>query len=571
MRHVDEQFIYSGVIPWKYVHSAPGLHQQVGIAVNVAHKGTKKTDNVFGQMGNKKKGLRGLKTFTLARPNTPFAFVGGFDGELLLSAREKLTIPFSAQGLKKPAVVSLGKESIEINAETFISGFMTVTAADLDSALELTVQTNEDTHTRLFESLGQQFNKIMQRLNASNIEEPLAALHVQSLKALCSDYMNRAKVIHHNDSNESHAVWYSKIYKWQKLLLASLPETGFDLAAHVQLAKPLAMAFVSEGDGSLQFATLQVPPDFNPQQSYPLVCYLHGAGPRVPVDYLNSLENNKGQDTLWLSGDDEQVKASGQRQCILVSPFGRGTRGYKGLAEEDVWQSLRIAEQLFKIDEDRRYITGFSMGCAGAFALASRRPDYWAAVNLSAGFHRWGDCWNEKLYENVTGLPLVIWCGTGDKRMHSGLQALLPEWNKRNFTIDSVTTPEGVVHTYPYFAYSEMLLRCFKHKRGAIEAFNCRPRAYDGSSYRIAGRYGFTPVTTDLAWDTVSFSVQHKDNTFNISSEGDIRAFQINPAEFGYFANSRRSDSDVIIRWNDQAVYSGALDKTIHINPNSDP
>lgn len=570
MRHNKNIFTYRGVIPWKYLHSAPGLHTHLGIAVNVAHKGSKQTDNVYGHMSHKRKGTRSLELFSLGRPTANFFFIGGFDGQLLLSAREQLSIPFSAQGMETAIAVRLGKETLEFEASTFTSGFVHINADDLRTSLELSVQTPTQKITRHFESLAHQYTEIMRRLEASNTENAIAAIHVNSLKALCTDYMNRANIMHHNNATDSQTVWYSKLYNWQRLLLSSLPKTGFDLHAHLQLGKPLALAFVSEGDGSLQFASLQVPVAYNPQQRYPLVCYLHGAGPRFPVDYLNSLENNSGQDTLWLSGADEKIKNSAQRQCILVSPFGRGTRNYQGLAEDDVWQALAVTEQLFSIDADRRYISGFSMGCAGSFALAARRPDYWAAVNLSAGFHRWGDCWNEKLYENVSGLPLVIWCGTGDKRMHDGLQALLPTWKKRGFNIDSVTTPTDVVHTYPYFAYSDMLLRCFKHRRGNVEAFNCRPRAYDGSSYRIQGRYGFTPVTSGLAWDTVSFSVQHKDNTFNITSDGDIRAFHIDPHAFGHFANSRRSDSHVIIQWNDKAVYSGPLEQPIRIQPSTD-
>jgi len=54
--------------------------------------------------------------------------------------------------------------------------------------------------------------------------------------------------------------------------------------------------------------------------------------------------------------------------------------GYQGIAEKDVYDMLADVERRFPVDEDRVYLTGISMGGAGALRLALTRPDVWAAV-----------------------------------------------------------------------------------------------------------------------------------------------------------------------------------------------
>ena len=53
---------------------------------------------------------------------------------------------------------------------------------------------------------------------------------------------------------------------------------------------------------------------------------------------------------------------------------------YQGIAERDVYDILADVERRFPIDPDRVYLTGISMGGAGALRLALTRPDVWAAV-----------------------------------------------------------------------------------------------------------------------------------------------------------------------------------------------
>jgi predicted peptidase len=65
---------------------------------------------------------------------------------------------------------------------------------------------------------------------------------------------------------------------------------------------------------------------------------------------------------------------------LVACPFARGTMGYQGIAEQDVYGVLADVKRRYPVDDDRIYLTGASMGGGGALWLGLTRPDLWAAV-----------------------------------------------------------------------------------------------------------------------------------------------------------------------------------------------
>jgi pimeloyl-ACP methyl ester carboxylesterase len=65
---------------------------------------------------------------------------------------------------------------------------------------------------------------------------------------------------------------------------------------------------------------------------------------------------------------------------IAAAPYARGTAGYQGIPEQDVYEMLDDIKSRFLIDEDRIYLTGLSMGGGGTLWLGMTRPDVWAAI-----------------------------------------------------------------------------------------------------------------------------------------------------------------------------------------------
>ncbi|MCB1062151.1 MAG: prolyl oligopeptidase family serine peptidase [Verrucomicrobiae bacterium] len=101
-------------------------------------------------------------------------------------------------------------------------------------------------------------------------------------------------------------------------------------------------------------------------KEWPLVVFLHGAGERG--DNLDQVKQH---------GPPKRVEAGEEFPFILVSPQ---------CPKEGWWPSEPVhglithLEKTLKIDADRIYLTGLSMGGYGTWALASDQPDRFAAI-----------------------------------------------------------------------------------------------------------------------------------------------------------------------------------------------
>jgi hypothetical protein len=119
--------------------------------------------------------------------------------------------------------------------------------------------------------------------------------------------------------------------------------------------------FHSTADGSEQPYAFHAPANVDAEKRLPLVVSLHGAG----QDHHAGLRH---------------VLSGGPAACYVAAPFGRGSMGYDGIAETDVYDVVDDVSRRFRVDPDRVYLTGVSMGGSGTLSLALRRPDVWAAI-----------------------------------------------------------------------------------------------------------------------------------------------------------------------------------------------
>lgn len=145
-------------------------------------------------------------------------------------------------------------------------------------------------------------------------------------------------------------------------------------------------AYYSSADGSGQHFVIAVPADFDPQKSYPLIVALHGLGgrPKPNFDRVHS------------------------EQYIEVQPWGRGDTQYAALGDHDVRSVIDYVKQWYRIDPDRVYLIGWSMGGRGTWTIASRHPDLFAAA---APFFGWGD---ELPLRNLRNVPIFNQHGQKD-------------------------------------------------------------------------------------------------------------------------------------------------------------
>src|SRR5262249_47708578 len=148
-------------------------------------------------------------------------------------------------------------------------------------------------------------------------------------------------------------------------------------ATSLHAAGPQVTTFHSNIDDSNQPYALYSPPLPAQGKKYPLVIALHEAG----SDHRLNLRRVFGKGNLPGETDPHATRLFPQWkdvEYIVASPLARGSMGYRGIPEQDVYDVIADVKQRFSIDEDRIYLTGIAAGGAGALWLGITRPDIWA-------------------------------------------------------------------------------------------------------------------------------------------------------------------------------------------------
>ncbi len=135
-------------------------------------------------------------------------------------------------------------------------------------------------------------------------------------------------------------------------------------------------------------------PSGHEQQAFPLLLFLHGAGERG--DDLEMVKKH---------GPPKLIEAGQQLPFIVVSPQCPAGRW---------WEPVELAALLdeivekYKVDEDRIYVTGLSMGGFGTWALAAYQPKRFAAIVPICGG---GEPFRTRLFSQV---PAWVFHGAKD-------------------------------------------------------------------------------------------------------------------------------------------------------------
>lgn len=223
---------------------------------------------------------------------------------------------------------------------------------------------------------------------------------------------------------------------------------------------PQDMTFFSSADESNQPYAIYIPENFDETKAYPLVVFLHGALSNHRLGLRRAFgEGNKQGPEFGTPGfvpaetDLEVTRFYPELKSvdyIVAAPFSRGTAGYQGIPEQDVYDMLADIKSKFLIDEDRMYLTGLSMGGGGTLWVGLSRPDLWAAIAPVCPAPPQG---TDQLAMNALNIPVHLFVGDRD-----GLMATSDAWEK-NFKehgvdVEYIIYP-GIAHNSWEYAYED--------------------------------------------------------------------------------------------------------------------
>ncbi len=119
-------------------------------------------------------------------------------------------------------------------------------------------------------------------------------------------------------------------------------------------------------DGSVQPYSIFLPSSFKPEQTYPMILLLHGAH---VTDWAQNIVAYDAKD--W---------------AIQIAVHDRGNNRYRDIGEVDLDEVLREVKRRYRIDAEKIYLAGHSMGGYGTWFQATHRPDLWASISPQAGY-----------------------------------------------------------------------------------------------------------------------------------------------------------------------------------------
>ena len=235
-----------------------------------------------------------------------------------------------------------------------------------------------------------------------------------------------------------------------RLLLVSVVLLFGSISISGQKLKPgpQDLTFFSTVDETNQPYSIYIPNNFDESKEYPLVIFLHGAMSNNHLGLrrafgLGNIQGTSFTEPGFVHKEDD-LEASRywpempDIDYIVAAPLARGTAGYQGIPEQDVYDMLEDIKSRFNIDEDRTYLTGLSMGGGGTLWLGLTRPDIWAAIAPTCPAPPEG---TTDIYRNGSNLPVHFFVGDKD-----GLMQGTKEWRDR---FESIGAPVVEYVEYP--------------------------------------------------------------------------------------------------------------------------
>ncbi len=308
--------------------------------------------------------------------------------------------------------------------------------------------------------------------------------------------------------------------------------------------RSLMFAFVSRYDKTLQLYSLRLPRGWDPEKAYPMIVYLHGYVSNPHPLWFTSLSFGPGA-----KNPPSKAKAEELEPHFSLGPWGRGNTQYRYAGETDVWEALKDAESQFKIDADRIYLTGHSMGGYGTWSIGVRSPDRWAGLGIFSGGDSYAPA-RSGLAANAALMPVMIWHGQKDntvpvERAYGMRDALGKVGNTAKVIID-----EDAGHSVPRGASLPVKRWLLQHRRVRPDRFS-----YLADSQTHRGAWGVVMRRDPFKTPNPRFDCRVDGAAVHIDSEGtDGLDIQLGAGGLGLSGN-------VTVIWNGEKAYEGPAEK----------
>ncbi|HEU4387263.1 MAG TPA: prolyl oligopeptidase family serine peptidase, partial [Blastocatellia bacterium] len=205
--------------------------------------------------------------------------------------------------------------------------------------------------------------------------------------------------------NEAHGENLDPIAELRRLeeVLAAVSGGSNPLAtARGQVEKACRSA-----DGRLLPYRVYLPKSYDGKTPAPMVVLLHDA----LVDERAYLSEIYGGSTIAAEAE--------KRGFVLVAPGAGGIfPTYRGKSQEDVFEVIRAAMQEYAVDPGRIYVTGHSAGAFGTWAIASQRPEMFAAIAPVSGGFVLAQNDQTAIFSKVSDVPVLV--------VHGGRDGIAP-------------------------------------------------------------------------------------------------------------------------------------------------
>ena len=133
-------------------------------------------------------------------------------------------------------------------------------------------------------------------------------------------------------------------------------------------------AYLCDIDDSAQPYYIYVPDTVDLEKPAPMVIFLHG--------YVGDVDKVNWLDQL-LPGSMKELAE--KMRAVMLVPFARSNTDFLGIGERDVLKTITLAKRDYKIDADRVYLCGASMGGSGVWAEGAHYPHLFAAIVPASG------------------------------------------------------------------------------------------------------------------------------------------------------------------------------------------